>query len=160
MKKLLLVIDVQKDFINDNTKDYVTKIDNLINSNRYDFVAFTKFINGEDSNFYKDLNYKGCMTEDGRRIVLDTRNNKVFEKRVYTAVNEELKKYLIDNSIVSVYLCGIDTDACVLKTALDLFENNINVFILKDYCMSHSGKLFHDNAIFMLEKLISKNSII
>lgn len=36
MKKLLLVIDVQNDFINDNTKDYVTKIEELIVSNKYD----------------------------------------------------------------------------------------------------------------------------
>ena len=160
MKNLLLVIDVQKDFINDNTKNIVSKIDDLINSNKYDYVVFTKFINDKDSNFYSDLNYKGCMTEEGRKIILDTKSNKVFEKRVYTAVNEELKKYLDNNNIDNVYLCGIDTDACVLKTALDLFESNINVFVLKDYCMSHSGKIFHDNAILMLEKLIGKNSII
>lgn len=160
MKNLLLVIDVQKDFVNDNTKDCVSKIESLVNSNKFDMVAFTKYINDEDSNFYKDLKYKGCMTEEGRKIVVDTRNNKVFEKRVYTAVNEELKKYFDDNKIDNVYLCGIDTDACVLKTALDLFESNINVFVLKDYCMSHSGEIFHDNAILMLEKLIGKNSII
>jgi len=160
MKNLLLVIDVQKDFVNDNTKDCVSKIESLVNSNKFDMVAFTKYINDEESIFYRNLNYKGCLTDDGRKIVVDTRNNKVFEKRVYTAVNEELKKYLLDNNIDNVYLCGIDTDDCVLKTALDLFENDINVFVLKDYCMSHSGKIFHDNAILMLEKLIGKNSII
>ena len=160
MKNLLLVIDVQKDFVNDNTEECVIKINKLINTEKYDFVAFTKFINDENSNFYKELNYKGCMTEEGRRIVLDTGKNKIFEKRVYSAVNDKLEKYLNDNNIDSVYLCGIDTDACVLKTSLDLFESNINVFVLKDYCMSHSGKIFHDNAILMLEKLIGKKSII
>ena len=31
-----------------------------------------------------------------------------------------------ENKIKDIYLCGIDTDACVLKTAIDLFENNYN----------------------------------
>ena len=43
MKKLLLVIDVQKDFINQNTQQYVDKIQELINSNRYDKVALQNF---------------------------------------------------------------------------------------------------------------------
>ena len=31
---------------------------------------------------------------------------------------------VVFSSIGVVYLCGLDTDACVLKTAVDLFENN------------------------------------
>lgn len=58
---LLLIIDVQKNFINDNTKKIPNKITNLINKNHFDYIAFTKFINDEISNFYKILNYKGCI---------------------------------------------------------------------------------------------------
>ena len=65
MSKLLLVIDVQKDFINDTTREYVSKIEGLVNSNKYENVVFTKFINSEDSLWYKKLNYKGCMTKEG-----------------------------------------------------------------------------------------------
>lgn len=45
MKKLLLVIDVQSDFINKNTKETLLKIEELINSNKYEDVIFTRFIN-------------------------------------------------------------------------------------------------------------------
>ena len=62
MGKLLLVVDVQNDFINDNTKKCVDKIEQLINSNKFEYVAFTKFINNKNSIWYKKLNYKGCMT--------------------------------------------------------------------------------------------------
>lgn len=157
---LLLIIDVQKNFINDNTKKIPNKITNLINKNHFDYIAFTKFINDEISNFYKILNYKGCINENDRKIVLDTQNNKVFTKRIYTAVNDEFKTYIKENEIEKVYLCGIDTDACVLKTAIDLFENNIDVKVIENCCMSHSGKKYHNYAIKMLKKLIGKGSII
>lgn len=62
MSKLLLVIDVQNDFINNNTLKVLDNIKNLIDSKMYDIVAFTRFINDEDSIWYKKLNYKGCIT--------------------------------------------------------------------------------------------------
>ncbi len=35
-KSLLLVIDVQNDFVNDNTKPVLKKIDDLVKSQQYD----------------------------------------------------------------------------------------------------------------------------
>ena len=144
MNKLLLVIDVQNDFINEHTKNILTEIKELVDSNKYDLTAFTRFINDENSIWYKKLNYKGCMTKEGQAIAINTKNNKVFDKNIYTAVNDELKKYIQKNNISKIYLCGFDTDACVQKTAIDLFEQNYDVYVLKDYCMSHLGKETHD----------------
>ena len=57
-------------------------------------------------------------------------------------------------------MCGIDTDACVLKTALDLFENNYDVKVIEDCSMSHSGIEYHNSAINMLKKLIGNQNVI
>lgn len=157
---LLLVIDVQKNFINKNTRNIPSRIENLIQNNKFNYIVFTKFINDKDSNFYKMLNYKGCMIEEDRRIVIDTKDNKVLEKRTYTALTPESITYLKENKIKDIYLCGIDTDACVLKTAIDLFENNYNVKVIEYCTMSHSGRRYHKFAIKMLKKLIGKDSII
>ena len=64
MNKLLLVIDVQKDFINENTKPILLKIEELVNSDNFKNVVFTRFINDVNSIWYKELNYKGCLTEE------------------------------------------------------------------------------------------------
>ena len=159
MKTLLLVIDVQNDFVDSNNIDILEKINKLIDSNKYNEVAFTRFINDEDSIWYKKLNYKGCITENGRKIVIDKKNCKIFDKRIYSAVNNELEEYIKINNIEEIYLCGFDTDACVQKTAIDLFEKNYNVFVLKDYCMSYDIKL-HNTIINNLKRLIGKNKII
>lgn len=160
MSKLLLVIDVQKDFINEQTLKTLNKIKRLIDSKKYDIVAFTRFINDEDSIWYKKLNYKGCMTKEQQEIAIDTKNYRVFDKRIYTAVNKEFKQFIKENNIGEIYLCGFDTDACVQKTALDLFEQNYNVYILKDYCMSHAGLDVNDLYIENMKRLIGKNKII
>ena len=160
MNSLLLVIDLQKNFINENTENVPNNISNLINTNRFDYVVFTKFVNDINSQFYKILGYNGCLNSEDRRIVIDTNNNKIIEKKIYTALNQELVQFIEENNIGIIYLCGIDTDACVLKTAIDLFENNYNVKVIEDCSMSHSGIEFHEYAIKMLEKLIGKPNVV
>ena len=160
MKKLLLVIDFQKDFINDNTKDYISKIEKLINSNKYDEIVFTKFINNENSRWYKELNYKGCIDKQGQDIVIDTQEYKIFEKTTYSALNDELRTHIKEKNIKQIYLCGFDTDACVQKTALDMFENNYDVYVLENYCMCSKGVELHNIIINNLKRLIGKDKII
>ncbi len=157
VSKLLLVIDVQKDFINKHTEGTLYKIEELVNSNQFKNIVFTKFINDKESIWYKKLNYYGCMSNDGQRIPINT---KVINKRTYSALNEDLKEYIKTNNIDQIYLCGFDTDACIYKTALDLFENGYEVYVLQDYCMAHKGKVLHDIMIQNLKRLIGKEYII
>ena len=159
MNNLLLVIDLQSNFVNDFTKTIPNKVRMLLESKRFDNVVFTKFLNDKNSQFYNVLNYKGCIEERDRASVVDTGNARIIEKKVYTAYNDELVKYIKDNNINTIYLCGIDTNACVLKTALDLFENNYDVKVIEHCSMGHSGKEYHDFCIKLLEKLIGKDNI-
>lgn len=54
MNKLLLVIDAQNDFINEHTQKILIKIRELVDSNKYNLTAFTRFINDENSIWYKN----------------------------------------------------------------------------------------------------------
>ena len=72
-------------------------------------------------------------------------------KYTYSAVNRDLIEYISKNSIDEIYLCGFDTDGCILKTAFDLFENNIKAYILQDYFMSSGGEKYHYEAIDILK---------
>ncbi len=160
MSSLLLVIDVQNDFINKNTKFLPQKIKDLINQKKFDNVVFTRFINSLESVFYKNLNWQGCLTSESQALAIKTGECLVIDKTVYTALNEELKNYIAKNKISKVYLCGIDTECCVLKTALDLFENGLDVYVLKDCCACTHGKTRHENALKILKRNIGKDKII
>ena len=159
-KTLLLVIDLQKSFINENTEFLPQKIESLISENKFDSVAFTRFINNVGSVYTTKLNWFGCIDESDRAIVIDTNDNEVFDKTVYTALNSKLKDYLIKENIKKVYLCGIDSECCVLKTAFDMFEAGIEVYILSEYCYSTLGEERHLQAMEILKRNIGKDSVI
>ncbi len=104
-------------------------------------------------------------------LITTTFNNKknlkkvtdiLLERRLISCIQiSKIKsKYISENNINYIYLCGIDTDACVMKTAVDLFENGLNVKVIENYCMSHSGKKIHKSAIKMLKKLIGNKNVI
>lgn len=160
MKSLLVVIDLQEAFVNDSTKDVVFKIDSLIKENKYDDVVFTRFINSTDSIWYKKLNYKECIAEESKKIIIDTQNYIVIDKFVYSALNDEFINYVRENNIDRIHLCGIDTECCVLKTAFDLFENKYDVSVLKDYCGCMEGVDRHNNALDILRRNIGSNNVL
>ena len=160
MKKLLLVIDCQKAFISSYTEKYIKKIDDLIRNSVYSDIIFTKLKNNNQSPFYNLLKYEKCLNDDDCKIMIDYNNAKVIEKETYSAVNKELLKYISENNIDEIYLCGFDTDGCVLKTAFDLFEKSIKTYILQDYCMSSGGENYHNEAIDILKRSIGENYII
>ncbi len=157
---LLLIVDFQNEFINENTYNSITDINKLVNSNKYDSVLFTKFVNSKDNPTYKKLGWNGCINKESQSISMDTNNYKVIEKSTYTAYNDELKKYINTNNIEEIYLCGIDIECCVLVTALNLFENGYNVFVLKDYVYCTHGVDRKNNAIEILKRNIGENNVL
>ena len=158
MNTLLLIIDMQKAFINENTKHIIPKIQELIDSNKYENIIFTQFINSPNSIYVKELNFDGCIGDD-KNFVIDTKNYKIITKTIYSALNNDLKKYIKENNIDKIYLCGIDTECCILKTSLDLFENGYNVYVLKDYCACMFGNKKHNNALEVLKRNIGENRV-
>lgn len=160
MKKMLVVVDLQRSFINENTEIIIDKIKKLVNSNEFDKVIFTKFVNNEDSIYVSKLNYKGCLTNEEQEIMIDTKDNIVLNKNVYTVYSDRFKEIVRDFKINEIYLCGIDTECCVLKSAFDLFEMGYDVKVLKDYCACIHGIKRHMAALEILRRNIGYNSIV
>jgi len=160
VKSLLLIIDLQQGFINNNTEVLLNKIKVLLNEKKFDKVVFTRFINYTDSILYRKLNYNGCITEESRKILIETNDSKIIDKTIYSAFGKELKTYIKQNDISKIYLCGIDTECCVLKTAFDLFENDYDVYVLKDYCSCMHGIQRHNNALEILKRNIGYDKVI
>lgn len=100
------------------------------------------------------------MIKEQQEIAIDNKNYKVFDKKIYTAVNDELRKYIKENNIDEIYLCGFNTDACIQTTAIDFFEQGYNFYVLKDYCMIYIGQKLHNAIIENLKRLIGVHSII
>ena len=56
----------------------------------------------------------------------------VFQKRMFSMCTEEVQQQLAQTGRETVMLVGIEAHVCVLLTAMDLLENNKDVFIICD----------------------------
>jgi nicotinamidase-related amidase len=72
----------------------------------------------------------------------------------------EFLNYVQTHGINRIYIAGIDTDNCVLKCAVDLFEAGFVPVILADCCMSHAGIEAHQAALKILPRFIGPAQII
>ena len=56
--KYLLIVDVQKGFINNKNVEIIPNIEKWINSPNFDRIIATKFINKPDSQYFKQLKWQ------------------------------------------------------------------------------------------------------
>ena len=162
MKTCLLIVDLQKGFISPNTLKVVPRIKGLLEENLFDLTVFTKFANKENSPFRRILNWDKIKSLEDQELISEVKSfaSKVINKTIYSGVNNELLAVLRENKIEAVFIAGIDTDCCVLKTAVDLFEHNIMPFVLLHYSASNGGTKSHNAAITVLKRFIGADKLI
>jgi nicotinamidase-related amidase len=83
----------------------------------------------------------------------------VFDKPGYTSFTPDVRTWIRDNNITKLYCCGIATEGCVLKTAVDAFEADIEPVVVHDACASHAGRTQHEAGLFVLARFIGKGQI-
>jgi len=100
---------------------------------------------GRMNELSKVLNLPTIVTEQypqglGQTVteVGDISHAKKFEKTCFTMVLPEVKKVLVEDKTKSVILCGIETQACIMKTVVDLLEMGLDVHVVADAVSSRS----------------------
>ena len=160
--KCLLIIDVQNGFVSERTKHVLPAIYKKIDEFKDELIISTKFINEPNSPYQSILNwYRLADTPETDLISkIEEESNYIFEKNINSSWCKQLETVLKDNNITEVYLAGIDTDCCVLKTATDLFENGIRPMVLTKCCASNGGEESHKAALKVMERTIGRNQLI
>lgn len=143
--KVLLVIDLQKEFYIENKYE---KVLNYINTHKrdYDKIVATVFRNKKNSNFVKRLGYKDCMYANDSSIEFKADN--IIVKNTYAVPVEQVGS--IDDIITII---GCDTDGCVLASLFEFFDNGYNFKVLNEYCYSSGGEQYNNIA----EQIIKRN---
>lgn len=160
MRKALLIVDVQNGFVNEKTKHIPMLVEKL--QYNYDLVIATRFINLPDSPFRRLIKWDH-LSPDTDEIELAFKPKEgvvIIDKYIYSCIDEPFLRLLKDKGIEAVDICGIDTDICVTKCAVDLFERNITPFVLKDYCATHADADVQESALTILARYIGKTQII
>lgn len=161
---LLLVVDVQNGFVTDGTRHVLPPINKLIRHwhDNNGAVAFSRFINPENSLYEKLRGWCACRSEPEVALHPDLERNEddiVFEKPTYSAWGSDVDKFCKSRDIDKVVVCGIDTNECVLATAIGIFDAGFVPVVAKDCCAS-KGQEFHESALMLLEVLLGQEQVV
>ena len=152
MSRILLVIDLQRQFKDDNGQyekclKYISEY-----KDKYDRIVGTLFRNTNDSMYEKKLDYGDCK----KTSILD------LDYRCYDEIL--IKNGYITNidSLVSrmkdcvIDIIGCDADACVLATVFSLWDKGYNFNILTDYIYTTSKDIDKEDILRIMKRNFGK----
>jgi nicotinamidase-related amidase len=158
MSKTLLVVDAQVGFINDFTHHIPKRIVQLIQQENYSRILFTKFINSPDSPYTRLLDWRSCNQSPEIDLASELKpfadERLVFTKPGLCGLPHQLIEYFKQHQIQQVFVTGIDTDMCVLKIAMDLFDHGVEPIVITDCCASTAGLQAHLAGLAVLSRNI------
>lgn len=158
MTNPLLIVDVQNAFINDYTHHIPGSIREIIERGDFDPLIFTRFINQPDGPYPKLLDWDDAMTPPDFDLVAELHplvgRGTVYDKPGTTGLPGDVRGLLRNSGFERVTIVGLDTDMCVLKTALDVFDLGIEPIVLTDCCASTAGLQAHFAALAILARNI------
>lgn len=139
--EVLMLIDYQKGFYNDNSKRIIKPITKLVKNKKFDYIIQTMWFNSGVNNFTECLNYEECKVDGKDAGLIKLFHGATVYPRVnqYSCLTEEVKNNLKYN--MHIYLCGLEIDACVLGTAFGLFDYGFKFNILEDCTASVDEKI-------------------
>lgn len=160
---MLLVVDVQNGFVNAHTRHVVAAVNVLVDAFRArgEPIAFTRFVNIPGSGYQRWIGWTRFMQEPENSLcdVVHAGAAPVFIKHGYTAFTPEFEDHCRAQRIERLVLCGIATDGCVLKSAVDAFERGIEPVVVADACASHAGQEVHAAGLLLLGRFIGSGQL-
>lgn len=164
---VLAVIDVQNGFVNEESRYVVPVIADLVSrwQARGGDTLFTRYLNYPGSPWERLINYTEMHGEPETSLVdeiqpYSARATRIVDKTIYSLFSESGTDIIRKHGWTDIYLCGIDTECCVLKTAVDAFERNLTPWVLTDACASHAGPKSHEAGLLVISELIGRGQMI
>jgi nicotinamidase-related amidase len=160
----LIVVDVQLGFLNDYTKHIPGRIAELIERDQPEPIIFTRFVNEANGPYHRFLDWHACETPPETDLAPEltryAQADRIFTKPGLAGISDELRAHLKSECYERVKLAGIDTDMCVLKIALDIFDLGIEPRILVDCCASTAGLQAHFAGLAVLARNIGADKLL
>lgn len=164
----LIVIDVQNGFVTEDSKHVVPVIRDLVDQWQAagGDTVFTRYFNYPGSPYERLIGWSELMSPPATDIVDElrpfaARATAVVDKHTYSLLTDREGRELVRRyQWTDLYVCGIDTESCVLKTTVDAFEHDLTPWLIKDASASHSGAIPNDAGLLLAGRFIGESHII
>lgn len=145
----LIIVDLQEGFINRSNQHVVSRVERL--QHQYQYVYASQFMldTQEQNEMFLRENLAFAPREDA----------KIFQKSTHNAATNEIIQDLRSTGVQQVHVCGVETNVCVLATAIALLDEGFYVVVRTEACASNSRKYdwdeekFHRAALMMMKNM-------
>ncbi|MEU9418396.1 isochorismatase family cysteine hydrolase [Streptomyces sp. NPDC048272] len=163
----LLVIDVQRGFVNEHSRDIVPAVVRLVDGWRAAGapVVFTRFHNAPGSPYETISGWKRLRTAEEQAFVealgpfIDD-TALVIDKGQASVFTPEGSQLIQDSGWSDLVLCGIDTDACVYDSATAAYQRGHRPWVVTDACASSGGSQYHEAALLLAARNLGADQLI
>lgn len=165
-KSVLMVVDVQNGFLTERTRHVlpviVTLVDQWQKSNGG--TVYSRYSNYPGSAFERLMDWRQLYTSPDTDIADEltpyTRHSITLDKHTYSAMTPRFTELASRNNWTDIMVCGIDTDLCVLKTALDIFEHGLTPWVVTNASASTGGDNSHKSGLTVIGRAIGEHHLI
>lgn len=156
MKNILIIFDLQKQFI-DKNGEYEKCLDFIKNNkDKYDKIIGTIFSQNDNNkhnpNYNKHMHWNGCLNCSEADLEYEIKSMKLITKTGYGSI--QLVNFLLKNfdKTDKIEIVGCDIDACITAICFQLWDAGFEDFkILTQYCFS-TVKLSKDTLVEILKR--------
>lgn len=156
-RKVLIIVDVQKGFVNKNTQKAVEAIQRHLAGTRYDVVIQSRWENYMGSLYERRLGYQQVGNTAETEMVIKDHTDHVITRTAYSCITEKCLNVLQKGDVV--YVCGLETDACVMATCFSLWDLGFEFYVLKQ-CTATGAKDLNDAAFRMMQRQFGKDVLV
>ncbi|MDO8556166.1 MAG: isochorismatase family protein [Nanoarchaeota archaeon] len=166
-KKALFVIDVQAAFLNKRNKCVIKNIAKLLEKVKYDLYVEAIFHAEKGSLWDKQIKWTLPKTDklstvtvlrellkDKKKVYVDKTTRSVFKG------DKDIFKILHANKIKEVHIVGVQTNCCVLATALEAFDANLFTYVIEECCESSRLRKHRLGVETLREQNLTNNSCV
>ncbi len=164
---VLVVVDMQNGFVRPASAHVVPVIDGLVQEwlDAGRDVVLTRYVNHPGSPHERLTGWTGMRDAPETDLVDPLRRHAgravaVLDKDIYSLFTPAGARLVRDRGWTDLYLCGIATEGCVLKTAVDAFERGLSPWVLTDAVASHAGEQAHQAGLLVAGRYIGRQRLI
>ncbi|MFI0976744.1 isochorismatase family cysteine hydrolase [Streptomyces sp. NPDC021093] len=166
MTEVLVVVDMQNGFITPETASVVPTVVDLVEhwERTGRDVVFTRFFNPPGSPYERLMHWTGFREPPENELIAELTDHAansvaVVDKAQYSAFTGEMDKLVRLREWTEFVICGIATEMCVLKTAVDAFEQGFRPQIVTDASQTYMGAEAHEAGLALAARLVGSEQL-
>ncbi|WP_431905352.1 cysteine hydrolase [Micromonospora carbonacea] len=165
-RPVLVVTDMQNGFVREQSAHIVPVVVDLVRrwqeSGRD--TLFTRYLNYPDSPFERFFGWRKLQSAPETDIVPElvpyAKHGAVLDKTIYSPFTSDGERLFKQHGWKGFYFCGIATESCVLKGAVDAFERGFTPWLIADASASHAGPEAHAAGLLVARRFIGPGQVI